>query len=82
MPDAYATIGLSVVEPSDSGAVMHVRSWVIPADRAEAFAAQMTAVFGQPNEMVSPFEAMTAGAEAAAEKGGAVFMIDSEVRGG
>ncbi len=81
MPDPRATIGLSVIQPSDSGDMMHVRAWPVPVSHAEEFAAAMTAKLGEPHEMVSPFEAMSAGAEAAAENGGAVFMIDGEVRG-
>lgn len=79
MADAlYATIGLSVVETSGSGPVMHVRAWKVPLGHVEEFAAALAAKFGKPDEMVSPFEAMTAGADAAAEKGGAVFMFNGE----
>lgn len=77
MDKPYATIGLSVVDPGPAPA-MHVRVWAVPLGHVEAFAAAMTAQFGRPNEMVSSVDAMTAGADAAAEQGGALFMIAGE----
>jgi len=78
----YATIGLSVVEPSGPDPVMHVRAREIPLGMAEDFAAAMTARFGKPSEMITRPEVMAQGAERAAREDGAIFMFDGEARHG
>jgi hypothetical protein len=78
----YATIGLSIVEPSGPDAEMHVRAWQIPLAMAEDFAEAMGARFGQAAEMITRPEVMAEGAERTAREDGAVFMFDGEARHG
>lgn len=66
-----AAIGLTV---TDGTGAMHARAWRIPPELAGLFAAQMTARFGVPDEMISTEEAMEAGRQRSAAEGDAVFL--------
>jgi hypothetical protein len=72
---ADASIGLTTVAETGS---MHIRNWFVPEALADRFAAQMTARFGEPEEMITDLETMEAGGRRAAAEGRAVFMLDPE----
>jgi hypothetical protein len=77
--DEYATIGLTTISASGS---MHIRNWPVPPGWTDAFAAQMTARFGAPEEMVSDMESMEAGGQRLAAEGRAVYLLRDQEGGG
>jgi hypothetical protein len=74
-----ATIGLTTYDGNGS---MHVRAWQVPADWPADFAAKMTVLFGEPDEMVSDVASMTAAGERAAAEGRATYLLHGEQGGG
>ena len=71
-PDA--AVGLTVI---DAAGTVHARSWQVPPRQAERFAMQMSAWFGEPDEMVTDVATMVAGGQQAA----AVIMLAGEEDG-
>ena len=49
----YATIGISIIDSTGPEPVIHGRTWPIPADAADQFAALYTVVLGQPDEVIA-----------------------------
>lgn len=73
-----ASIGLSIIDYSGPEPVLHVRNWVIPAHLAATFAEQMTARFGQPDEMFGNPEALQRAGARTADEDGTVYMMADE----
>lgn len=71
----YASIGITIVDSTGPEPVVHGRTWPIPAEAADQFAALYTAVFGQPDELIADAAKIHAAGERTAAEDGTVFSL-------
>lgn len=79
MPDA--TIGLTVIDDTGPEPVMHARCWWVPPEIISNLAARLTALYGQPDEMIANPDLMARNGERSAKEDGTVYLLP-EVPGG
>ena len=75
-----ATVGLTVIDDSGPEPVMHARCWWVPPEIIGTLADRLTALYGQPDEMIADPRVMHRNGQRSAEEDGTVYLM-AEVPG-
>jgi hypothetical protein len=76
-----ATVGLTVIDGSGPEPVMHTRCWWVPPELIGELADRLTALYGEPDEMIADPRVMAKAGQRTAEEDGTVYLT-AEVPGG